>query len=195
MLKNVDIIASDILLSGGASGADNEFGIVAYNHGHQVVHWSFEGHKSASKKFVYTLPAEQLKEADPYIIRANKSVLRTFPTKSESTNNLIRRNYYQVKWVDSVYAVSRLDNNLSLLKIDGGTAWACQMYVDRFLFDQEPIEKCNLYLFDQISNKWLQWKRAWIVIDKPPAPTSVYAGIGSRKITEEGINAIKNLYT
>ena len=193
MLNNIEITSGHILLSGGASGADTEFGKAAHKAGHQVIHWSFNGHKVKLKNDVYALTDDQLKEADPCIIRANTSLLRTFPGKSEHTNNLIRRNYYQVRWSQSVYAVGNLGDK-SMMKVEGGTAWAIQMYADRFMYDREPFDSCYLYLFDQKSNKWLQWNRMWKEIEKPPFPSGVYAGIGSRELTDAGLAAINSLY-
>jgi hypothetical protein len=121
-------------------------------------------------------------------------MLRTYPSSNTIVNDLLRRNFYQVRWSDSVYAVSQFKIDGSLLKIDGGTAWACQMYVDRFIYDQEPMDLCNLYLYDQGSNKWYKWRREWSEIDRPPTPTGIYAGIGSRKLTADGARAIDDLY-
>lgn len=195
MLKDFDISADNILLSGGAAGADTEFGKHAQKAKHKVVHWTFKGHKTKLRSNLYQLTPDHLSVSDNYLVRANKGLVRNFPSKSDYTNNLLRRNYYQVKWCESVYAVSKFTSDNSMLKVDGGTAWACQMYVDRFLYDREPFSLCHLYMFDQNSEKWFQWNRIWKEIDKPPTPKSVYAGIGTRDISTAGINAIKNLYT
>lgn len=194
MLENIDIKSANILLSGGAKGADTEFGKWASKSKHQIVHWTFEGHKATPRTNLYTLTKDHLVNVDPYVIRASKSLKRIFPAKSEHTNNLLRRNYYQVKWCESVYAISSFTQDNSLLKVAGGTAWACQMYVDRFLYDQESFDLCQLYVFDQTIEKWYQWLRQWREIDKPPTPFGVYAGIGTRDITTAGITAIKSLY-
>lgn len=157
MLDEFKLKSSDIMLSGGAEGADTVFGKAAEKAGHQVVHWSFPKHKSKLKSNLVQLTEDHLVSVDPYIIRANKSIIRKFPTNSNYTNNLLRRNYYQVRWSESVYAVSKFDDNSkSLLKVDGGTAWACQMYADRFLYDREDWSICKMYLYDMISNEWYQ---------------------------------------
>jgi hypothetical protein len=194
MLEDLELKTSNVLLSGGADGADAAFGRAAQAAGHDVVHWTFGGHKTKLRKNLCQLTEEHLAAADPYLLRANKSLVRTYPSSSAVVNDLLRRNLYQVRWSDSVYAVSRFKRDGSLLGIDGGTAWACQMYVDRFIYDQEPMELCNLYLFDQLSNKWHTWRRGWSEIDCPPAPLGIYAGIGSRKLTPDGAKAIDALY-
>lgn len=183
----------NICLSGGADGADIAWGIAAEQAGHEVVHWSFSGHKSIANSLC-ELSSSQLEVADHYLELANKSLLRKWPTSNITVNNLLRRNFYQIYYSDSVYAVSNFKEDKSLLKISGGTAWACQMFVDRWLHTDTNIDTCQLYLFDQISEKWYSWKGTWSNIDKPPCPQGVYAGIGTRDITNAGLNAICSVY-
>lgn len=193
MLADIEL-NENILLSGGAQGADTEFGKAATKAKHQVAHWSFEGHKLKLKSNVHVLTKEQLLEAEPSLIIANKNLKRTYPTKSENSNNLLRRNYFQAKYASSVYAVTAFVDDSSLLKVAGGTAWACQMYIDRFLFEQEPWNKCKLFLFDQNTEKWYTWQKVWTATNQPLKPSGVYAGIGTRKLTNAGIAAITSLY-
>jgi hypothetical protein len=195
MFEGLDLSSPNILLSGGAEGADTVFSKAASAAKHQVVHWTFEGHKPKLRKGLYQLTDAHLTSADLSLRRANKGLLRSFPTKSEHTNNLLRRNHFQVRWSESVYAVSKFSTDASMLRVAGGTAWACQLYVDRFMYDQEPMSLCKLYLFDQTSQAWYQWDKVWSkMITAPPTPTGVYAGIGSRDMTEAGIAAINALY-
>lgn len=194
MLEGLDLTAPDILLSGAAEGADSAFSKMASASKHQVVNWTFAGHKTKLRKGLYQLSTEHLAAADPYLARANKNLLRSWPPQSQHVNNLLRRNFYQVKWSNSVYAVSRWSKDKSMLRIDGGTAWACQMYVDRFLYDQEPMSLCNLYFFDQDGENWYTWNRVWEQIPSPPKPQGIYAGIGSRDLNAAGTAAICCLY-
>ncbi|RYD65856.1 MAG: hypothetical protein EOP84_31585 [Verrucomicrobiaceae bacterium] len=70
-----------ICVSGGADGSDQQWGMVAGTAGHQVFHFIFPGHHStAPASELVVLSAEQLVEADPFLIRANKTLERTFPT-------------------------------------------------------------------------------------------------------------------
>lgn len=194
MFEGIDLSQPNILLSGGANGADTLFSEKASVAGHTVVNWIFSGYKSKMTANLYKLTVDHLEQADLPLARANKSLLRSFPTKSEQTNNLLRRNFYQVRWSESVYAVSKFNQDNSMLKIDGGTAWACQMYADRFLFDREPFELCKMYFFDQITEQWFQWNKIWSKIDEPPTPSGIYAGIGTRKLNSAGKRAIESLY-
>jgi len=180
----------NVCLSGGAEGADLQWGMCAGSAGHQVVHWTFKGHSSkAPKSEISELTEEQLLVADESLTRANLSLKRRFPGSSWFVNALLRRNYYQIKWAESVYAVSKLVKG----QVDGGTAWATQMYMDRFLCDGEDISKCQLYLFDQVDEKWLTWNGVWQEAEHVPEPSGVWAGIGSRKLTDAGKQAIRDI--
>lgn len=184
---------SNICLSGGADGADIVWGMAAETAGHEVVHWTFAGHKS-NANYLCELNDSQLRIADHYLELANKSLQRKWPTKSPTVNNLLRRNFYQVYYSDRVYAVSSIKEDNSLLHITGGTAWACQMFVDKWLYNTHTSTKPGLYIFDQISNNWYEWNGQWHQINLPPRPEGIYAGIGSREITDAGTQAILNVY-
>lgn len=178
-----------ICMSGGAIGADLQWGMNAGKTGHFVIHWSFENHKTyAPKEEVVILTKDLLEETDQFLEVANKSLKRRIPKGKLWILNLLRRNFYQIKWSDAVYAVSSLDKNN---QVEGGTAWAVQMYIDRCKI--ENIQP-KLFLFDQKKNQWYKWEENWINIDSPPKPEKIYAGIGSRDLNDFGKNAIRNLY-
>jgi hypothetical protein len=184
----------NICLSGGAAGADTAWGRTAALHGHEVVHWSFNGHTVVDKKYKCDLDDNKLRQADAFLDLANKSIQRIWPTNKAFINNLLRRNFYQIYWTDSVYAVASFNNDTSLLKISGGTAWACQMFVDRWLYSTKYIKDIPLYFFDQKSESWYKWNGSWVNLNQPPKPTQVYAGIGSRDLTPAGHAAIEAIY-
>jgi hypothetical protein len=183
----------NICFSGGAEGADLQWGMMAGRNNFSVIHWSFDGHKvSAPECEVVRLSQPQLDEADSYLRRANKTLKRKFPTSNQYTNNLLRRSWYQVSATNAVYAVGTKDH---LGNVDGGTAWAVQMYMDRFLIDKEPIENCKLYFFDQSNHAWWQWNgEKWYGLSSgAPRPSGVWTGIGSRNLTDAGKWAIRKL--
>lgn len=179
-------------MSGGAIGADYVFGMLAEEKQHDLIHFTFSGHDCLQPKYAKILTDSELNVADAAARLAAKSIKRKYPSKSKFVNNLLLRNYYQVRWSDRVYAVAKIENDSSLLKISGGTAWACQYYVDKWYMSRKMME-CELYLYDMNTNRWLQWIEEWREV-LPPRPHGVYAGIGSRDITTEGVTAIYNLY-
>ena len=102
---------TDICFSGGCRGADAVFGEEATKAGHKVVHWAFSGmHSKCPEEQVYRLPSNKLQEADDTLVKANKILGRTYPSRFVYTNNLLRRNYWQIKETERVYAVSSLLN-------------------------------------------------------------------------------------
>jgi hypothetical protein len=178
-------IDRDLCLSGGAQGSDLQWGMCAGTAGHDVIHWSFDGHQvDAPVVEVVRLTDEQLAIADPFIKVASKRLNKQPPYRAW-VKRLIQRNYYQVAWAQSVYAVTDIINNVP----QGGTAWAIAMYLDRTC-------EHHCYVYDQTRASWYvwsDWDKAWLAIDSPPAPKGVWAGIGSRDLTTAGKVAIREL--
>ena len=174
----------NICLSGGAAGADVEWGKAAHAAGHKVIHWGFTGHKStAPKDQIVELSDEQLKISHAAVRDAARALDKN-PPKRPGVAQLIQRNYFQVAWSTSCYAVTAIRTDIK----PGGTAWATVM------FAQLHPESRELYIFDQLKNRWVQWNgKDWDPIDSPPRPTGIWAGIGSRDLTEGGREAIRKL--
>lgn len=189
--KALITFANDICLSGGADGADLQWGMMAGRNGHSVIHWTFDGHNSkAPSSELVILDQISLSKADESLKRANQTLKRRFPGKSQFVNNLLRRNYYQVCWTQSLYGVGEFKNN----QVQGGTAWAVQMYMDRFIHDNEEIESCKLYFYDQTKDHWMQWFGEWKILEgQPPMPEGIWTGVGSRALTHNGKWAIRNV--
>lgn len=174
---------TNICLSGGADGADLQWGLQAGKAGHYVIHWSFSGHRSqAPEQELVRLTAEQLSLADEALARANRTLNRRWPTKTDTTNNLLRRNWYQIRDTSAVYAVAELSWDKG---VSGGTAWAVQMYLDRFAHDGEDISKCHAYVLDTNTLKWFTWngERWEQMLSRPPMPTGIWTGIGTRELS------------
>jgi hypothetical protein len=174
-----------VCLSGGAEGADLQWGMVAGTMGHQVIHFSFRGHRSlAPESELVVLPEEMLLEADEALMIANERLRRKFPSGNHYVNCLLRRNFWQIKYATSIYAVSHIDDQG---RVSGGTAWAVQMFIDRNDI-RHPA-----YVFDQNKSQWLVWDREWKSIDMPPVPNGVWTGVGTRNLNANGKAAIRNL--
>lgn len=180
--------AQPILLSGGASGADLQFGMTAGRAGHQVIHFVFEGHGSKAPKSEHVcLTQDMLNEADQALVQANGTLRRSFPTGKQYVNNLLRRNYWQIRDTQSVYAVADFDEQGL---VHGGTAWAVQMFIDR-----HRGQECPVYVFEQKTDSWYAHRgyRNWEAVNVVPYPTNVWTGIGTRRLESNGKSAIRNL--
>lgn len=173
-----------LCLSGGAVGADLQWGMCAGKLGHNVIHWSFEGHSTlapSSERVVLT--NEQLIEANKAVSQAAIGLGKAFP-KNKFALPLIQRNYYQVAWSQALYGVGFLEGN----QVVGGTSWAVQMFLNR-------KSGLPLYFYEQTGEFWLQWDyegNQWETGD-PPQPTGIWAGIGTRDLTKPGKEAIRTL--
>lgn len=219
-------ISDNLCLSGGAKGADTAWGEEAFKAGHQVIHWSFEGHKCfGAPEHTIKLDEETLKQADERLEMANESLKRHLSYHKPWLINLLRRNWFQVQHAEEVWVVGALSDRAAIkgnessskhpdkLGIDGGTAWACQMYLDRFREKQNELAKISplpadpeiiqfkLIFYDQIKRKvycfnpaWNCW--CWQQIDDTILlpPKGIYAAIGSRDLQESGKAYIWHLY-
>jgi hypothetical protein len=176
----------DMCLSGGAEGADQQWGMCAGSAGHEVVHWSFARHKfHVPEQEVVELTKQQLDAALPHLQKANRVLKRaTLRRGSEYVLNLLKRNWYQVEHAERLYAVSEISGQ----KVDGGTGWAVQMFIDR-----HQGLPCEAYVFDQVLKQWFCWKGSWEEITSPPKPYGVWAGIGTRNLNLAGKTAIRTL--
>ncbi|KAL4794318.1 hypothetical protein BDV19DRAFT_365135 [Aspergillus venezuelensis] len=180
---------SNICLSGGATGADLEWGSCASAAGHELIHWSFPGHNTAAPEdTVIRLSDEDLSVAEPALADAARVLGKSLPRKA-GISRLLKRNYFQVAWASSCYAVTVLRNAEKGERV-GGTAWTTTM------FSLLHPESKELYVFDMERDGWVQWDPAgkeWVGIERPPRPREVWAGIGSRELSENGKMAIRRL--
>jgi hypothetical protein len=182
---HLEELKSDICLSGGADGADLQWGMCSGAAGMSVIHWTFRGHRSqAPASEVVELNDAQLAEANPYCERANLTLGRSFPPKSNFAANLLRRNWFQVRDAQACYAVSTIKDGV----VQGGTSWATQMFIDGY--EGAP---CPCYVFCQEDGRWHVWDGSWQPIFSPPKPSGVFAGIGTRALGITGKLAIRVL--
>lgn len=191
--------------SGGARGSDSVWGQIGEEYGVTSRHYYADGEKTPTGNVALT--KDQLAEANEHLRQANTKLNRKFPTSNEYVNNLLRRNWYQIKNSDAIYAIAesfdivkdntKPKNTTDITKsvysyratVKGGTGWAVQMAID----NSKPV-----YVFDQSDGKWYQYSASqdnlgWIETDTPIL-TPNFAGIGTRNINEAGMQAIRDVY-
>ena len=192
------------MISGGARGADKVWGDIGLEYGldpSNIKHYYVKGQKEDYGNF--ELSFDKANEADPYIKEANKTLGRTYPTKSTATNNKFRRTLHNIKDSDAVFAITEFDTMKSkrnrwtessgskknIPNVKGGTAWGVQMAIDL----GKPT-----YVFDVNQEKWFMWdtKKKKFKYTETPRLTKTFAGIGARTVTENsiGAKAIKDVY-
>lgn len=159
-----------MLVTGGAVGADQYFEKLSRELGHKVTVYNTSTCRD--------LTDEQIVHLDKILVYINDKYLhRTYPTTNNYTNNLLRRNILVALASDVLYAVGYISDG----KIEGGTAWCCYTFMERSL---------PLYFYNQHDKSWYN-----LGPPKIKDISGIYGGIGSRNLTEDGINAIKMLYS
>jgi hypothetical protein len=178
----MDEIITLKLHSGGALGSDiawqtigEEFGMTMFNH------YFIKGFGTPHGNREMEIDTELMKQIDADLFKANKSLKRSYPTRNEYVNSLLRRNWFQVKNAKAVFAISTIENNL----VNGGTGWAVQMAIDK---------RIPVFVYCQNFKKWYTYSLGtWSSIETP-ALVENFAGIGTREITEDGLQAIRSVY-
>lgn len=188
------LMRDDLLLGAGPTGLSGIFTIDAIKRGHSVAYMTPTASKLADDFNVFRLDRERLADAENYMLRANKSIHRSWPLNDDTTNDNLRRDCYLVRWCQRIYSVGLFTSDASLLKIAGDLAWPAQIYVDRFLYDQEPMSQCELYMFDLKSESWFQWNQRWMKANEVPRPSGIYTVVGSDKLSRAAKIAIDYLW-
>ena len=191
--SNTDI---HIMICDGSQGTISETASeYARSAGHAVNILTFPGNPSSHHQGeLHELDLDHLKEANRYILRANKNMHRSWPKQQLSQDNALRRDVWVTRWTHNLYVFGLFTQDASLLKINSDACWIAQMYVDRFLFDKEPMDLCHIYMFDMKSESWWQWRQQWNMISKPVPPDGIYTIVSQEKLTNAAKVALKDLW-
>ena len=177
----------NVCFSGGAKGADVAWGIAAEQAGHDVIHFSFAGHKAGTTENLHELTIDELLRANDHVKRACKSLNRPYQP-NKPWFKLLQRNWYQINQTERVYAITEIQplaNSRSCVK--GGTGYAIEMAIDLGIRD--------IHVFDQVKGLWYYWCCShWLADNKPETPYGLWTGIGSRDINDTGLQAIIDLF-
>lgn len=169
--------------SGGASGADTIWEKNCKEYNIKTIPYSFKNHNQESLN-PHILTEAQLKEGFEQVQKASKSLKRNINNVSDYIKKLLSRNWFQVKNSEAIYAIGTINNN----KVNGGTGWAVQMAID----NKKPV-----FVFEQVENLWYRYDYTKMLFvpmyDEIPILTEEFAGIGTREINENGIEAIKKI--
>jgi len=177
-----------VCFSGGAKGSDYIWSKLASHHGYQIKILSFDNHRvhRGTPGEVIRLSDKQLEEGIPFLKKANRKLERTFPSSSEHVNNLLLRNYCQLKNSNQVVAIGTLDPDRRI--VSGGTGRAVQMAIDL---------RVPTFVYDQALEMWLVWTHWFDKFDEiwePPKLLDKFTGIGTRKVKKCGIHAAISVF-
>ena len=179
------------LYSGGAVGADTKWGEIAskYNIG-KIRHYRPET--------LDVLTPEQMQEVETQYTAAANRLGRKVLNGNTTAGKLVRRDYLQAKAADSIFAIGHIlrpgEKNSkgytvrsTIPSVDGGTGYAVQMAIDL----HKPV-----HVFDQQYKQWyiFDYDQNTFVAEDIPTLTTKFAGVGTRQINEDGINAIEQIF-
>lgn len=179
-LTNCLLEFQNVCYSGGAAGADRLFGLWASWKGHEEIHFSFKGHKyHVDEATVVELPNEILSDDIVFskLCMANTKLRRKVPTKGTYVYNLLARNSFQITVSERIYALAKIT---APDEVDGGTAWAVQMYID-------SCENPEIYIYNLLDNKPYIYDcntKTFVEVKEVPEPHGRWTGIGSRSATK-----------
>jgi hypothetical protein len=175
-----------ILFSGGAPGAEAEFGACAERHGVEEVNFTFEGHKIVRHRGVRVLNHEELQNGDVSLAYVSRLMHRRY-TDAPTIRKILQTIWYQVNSGQEIYVIGTILDDGT---VRGGTGWGAEF-----------AKLCNkpLHVFDQDKNAWFTWSDdEWQPrshSDRPLITHPHFTGTGTRTIRDNGRAAIETLFT
>jgi KaiC/GvpD/RAD55 family RecA-like ATPase len=174
--------ASFTLLSGGAKGSEEAFGICAEKWGAKEKNYSFEGHDPARTRGIVLLSAAELEQGHVSNTYVNSRMHRTYP-KTPLFQKVLQSLWHQVNTSGEIFAVGTImpDNT-----VKGGTGWAAELARHW----GKPV-----HVYDQEKDQWLFWQDdQWKEEEPPVIKNTRFTGTGTRFPTENALKAINNLF-
>jgi hypothetical protein len=174
-----------ILFSGGAPGAEAEFGACAERHGVEEVNFTFDGHKIVRHRGVRVLNHEELQSGDVSLEYVSRLMNRRY-TDAPAIRKVLQTIWYQVNNGQEIYVVGTV---LQDGTVRGGTGWGAEF-----------AKLCNkpLHVFDQEKDRWFTWAGTeWQprpTNDNPVISHPHFTGTGTRTIQPNGRAAIEDLF-
>ena len=170
------------LFSGGAQGAENQFGKLAEYHGLSEVNFTFEGHRIERTRGVRVLTDEELTQKDVSLTYVSRLLNRKF-TNAEKMRKVLQTIMWQVDASQQIFVVGTILDDGT---VKGGTGWGAEF-----------AKICNkdLFVFDQAKDTWSKWEHgAWKAVEAPVISAGHFTGTGTRFLEENGKKALEELF-
>lgn len=176
-----------ILFSGGAPGAEAEFGSAAQRFDIEEVNFSFDGHKPARTRGLRVLNHEELRAGDVSLAYVSRLMHRRYPD-TPTFRKILQSIWYQVNAGQEIYVIGAIQPDRT---VRGGTGWGAEF-----------AKLCNkpLFVFDQARDGWFSWdgdQDAWrpcVGADLPTITHVHVTGTGTRVLEDNGRRAIHDLF-
>ncbi len=171
------------LLSGGGKGAEAEFGACAERWGMTEVNYSSEGHTYlARSRGVVTLSESDLKTGDFSLVFVSKRLNRVL-SEIPLVRSILQTIWHQINGANQVFVVGTIQPDST---VRGGTGWGAEL---------ARLWKKPLFVYDQPKKSWFRWSgSAWELAPMPVITSEGFAGIGTQNLTDDGREAIRELF-
>ena len=174
-----------ILFSGGANGAEAEFGANAERFGIEEVNFTFDGHTRTRQRGLRYLNHQELKNGDVSLEYVSRLMNRRF-TENPTFRKILQSIWYQINNGQEIYVIGEI---LEDKTVRGGTGWGAEF-----------AKLCNkpLFVFDQKRALWFNWNKLdWIECrhgDEPVITHVHFTGTGTRFLDDNGRKAVTALF-
>lgn len=170
------------LLSGGAQGAEAEFGACAEASGLAEMNFSFAGRRPARSRCVVVLSDKELAQGAVSSVYLEAHMHRAYP-KTPLFEKTLQSIWHQVNTAGEVFTIGVI---LPDGTVKGGTGWAAEL--GRHF--SKPV-----HVYDQERKAWHKWDGHEWAIEKPPVITQRrFCGTGTRFLSDDGKAAIHGLF-
>jgi hypothetical protein len=168
------------LLSGGAIGAEAEFGACAESYGMHERTYSFAGRDGVRQRGLVMLSEDELRQGDVSRAYVKSHMHRTYQSVSKE---LLGSIWHQVSSAGEVFVVGVLQEDGT---VKGGTGWAAEL--------AKHWEK-TVWVYDQERRGWFVWRdNEWKKTHDPLITRTRFCGTGTRTLSDDGRAAIRGLF-
>ena len=105
-MKSIDCT----LFSGGATGAEEEFGVQAEKNRVEEVCFTFDGHSTNRKRGVHFLTNEELKKGEVSLAYVSKLMNRSY-THGPKLKKVLQSIWHQINSAEEVFVVGKILND------------------------------------------------------------------------------------
>ena len=169
------------LFSGGAQGAESEFGAAAEKAGMEEINFTFEGHPVSRQRGLRHLTHEELLHGDVSLSYVSKLMHRSY-TQGPLLKKVLQSIWHQINSAEEVFVIGKI---LEDGTVKGGTGWGAEF-----------AKLCNktLHVFDQDEKQWYWWNGDQWEKGNPKIQKKKIAGTGTRFLNDAGKQAIADLF-
>ncbi|HZF53227.1 MAG TPA: hypothetical protein VE093_31465 [Polyangiaceae bacterium] len=172
------------MISGGCKGAEAAFGACAERWGMAEVNYTFNGQRFLERhRGVIELTDGQLVKGDFSLVYVSKRLNRVL-SEIPLVRSILQTIWYQVNAASQVFVVGAIQDDGT---VRGGTGWGAEL---------ARLWKKPLFVFDQQKHGWFRWSgKSWEIASPTPVISSEsFAGLGTQNLTDEGRQAIEELF-